>query len=126
MKQGAVVGCAAEALPAAETAEAEQGQRSVFCESAATLEAKAGHRNPEEGGLVFSCSAALPFNASFLFPFFRSAGARGPGRGFRLPLPRPSGLPTLPNDQGRPLDPDRVVALGKSLKKHDGLGSSKL
>ena len=33
--------CAAEALPAAETAEAEQGQRSVFCEA----EAKAGHRN---------------------------------------------------------------------------------
>ena len=42
-----MIGCAAEALPAAETAEAEQGQRSVFCESAATLEAKAGHRNPE-------------------------------------------------------------------------------
>ena len=41
--------CAAEALPAAETAEAEQGQRSVFCEGAATPEAKAGHRNP--GGL---------------------------------------------------------------------------
>ena len=39
--------CAAEALPAAETAEAEQGQRSVFCEGAATPEAKAGHRNPE-------------------------------------------------------------------------------
>ena len=37
--------CAAEALPAAETAEAEQGQRSVFCEGAATPEAKAGHRN---------------------------------------------------------------------------------
>ena len=44
-----VAGCAAEALPAAETAEAEQGQRSVFCEGAATPEAKAGHRNP--GGL---------------------------------------------------------------------------
>ena len=41
-----VAGCAAEALPAAETAEAEQGQRSVFCEGAATPEAKAGHRNP--------------------------------------------------------------------------------
>ena len=39
--------CVAEALPAAETAEAEQGQRSVFCEGAATPEAKAGHRNPE-------------------------------------------------------------------------------
>ena len=41
-----VAGCAAEALPAAETAEAEQGQRSAFCEGAATPEAKAGHRNP--------------------------------------------------------------------------------
>ena len=38
--------CVAEALPAAETAEAEQGQRSAFCEGAATPEAKAGHRNP--------------------------------------------------------------------------------
>ena len=43
--------CAAEALPAAETAEAEQGQWSVFCEGAATPEAKAGHRNrAAEGG----------------------------------------------------------------------------
>ena len=37
--------CAAEARPSDETAEAEQGQRSVFCEGAATPEAKAGHRN---------------------------------------------------------------------------------
>ena len=37
--------CAAEARPADETAEAEQGQRSVFCEGAATPEAKAGHHN---------------------------------------------------------------------------------
>ena len=42
--------CAAEALPAAETAEAEQGQRSVFCEGAATPEAKAGHRNRAAAG----------------------------------------------------------------------------
>ena len=48
MKQGAAAGCVAEALPAAETTEAEQGQRSVFYESAATLEAKAGYRNPEQ------------------------------------------------------------------------------
>ena len=47
MKQGAVVGCAVEALPAAEAAEAEQGQRSVFCKGATTPEAKAGNRNPE-------------------------------------------------------------------------------
>ena len=37
--------CAAEALPAAETAEAEQGQRSAFCKPAATGAAKTGHRN---------------------------------------------------------------------------------
>ena len=37
--------CAAEAHPADETAEAEQGQRSAFCEGVATPEAKAGHRN---------------------------------------------------------------------------------
>ena len=42
--------CAAEALPAAETAEAEQGQRSAFCEGAATPEAKAGHRNRAAAG----------------------------------------------------------------------------
>ena len=32
----------------AETAEPELGQRSVFCEGAATPEAKTGHRNPEQ------------------------------------------------------------------------------
>ena len=37
--------CAAEALPAAETAEAEQGQRSAFCKRAASRAAKTGHRN---------------------------------------------------------------------------------
>ena len=45
----------AEALPAAETAEAEQGPRSVFCKGAATPEAKAGHRNPGPvGGLHYN------------------------------------------------------------------------
>ena len=51
-----VAGCAAEALPVAETAEAEQGQRSAFCEGAATPEAKAGHRNP--GGLDINNAGA--------------------------------------------------------------------
>ncbi len=37
--------CEAEARPADETAEAEQGQRSVFCKPAATGAAKTGHRN---------------------------------------------------------------------------------
>ncbi len=47
MKQGTAVGNVGEVLPAAETAEPELGPWSVFCESAATLEAKAGHHNPE-------------------------------------------------------------------------------
>ena len=42
--------CAAEAHPADETAEAEQGQRSAFCEGVATPEAKAGHRNRAAAG----------------------------------------------------------------------------
>ena len=54
----------------------------------------------EQGGAAFLRFAALPLTTSFFFPFDRSAGARGPGRGFRLPLPTPSGLPTHPNDQG--------------------------
>ena len=37
--------CEAEARPADETAEAEQGQRSAFCKPAATGAAKAGNRN---------------------------------------------------------------------------------
>ena len=37
--------CEAEARPADETAEAGQGQRSVFCKPAATGAAKTGHRN---------------------------------------------------------------------------------
>ena len=37
--------CAAEARPADETAEAEQGQRSAFCKRAIARAAKTGHRN---------------------------------------------------------------------------------
>ena len=37
--------CAAEARPADETAEAEQGQRSAFCKRATARAAKTGHRN---------------------------------------------------------------------------------
>ena len=48
MKQGAAAGNVGEVLPAAETAEPELGPWSIFCESAATLEAKAGHHNPEQ------------------------------------------------------------------------------
>ena len=64
--------CAAEALPAAETAEAEQGQRSVFCEGAATPEAKAGHRNP--GGLdTNNAGASLYSRPPQRDPIFRDA-----------------------------------------------------
>ena len=41
-------GCVGEALSAAETAEPDQGQRSVFCKRAMTRAAKAGNRNPEQ------------------------------------------------------------------------------
>ena len=40
-------GCAAEPLPAADTGEAEQGQRSAFCKRAPPRAAKTGHRNPD-------------------------------------------------------------------------------
>ena len=43
--------CEAEARPADETAEAEQGQRSAFCKSAATGAAKAGNRNHQGEGI---------------------------------------------------------------------------
>ena len=56
--------------------------------------------NPEEGGRVFLRFAALPQTISFLFLSIRCARPRGGGRGFRFPLPTPSGLPTHPNDQG--------------------------
>ena len=65
------MGCAAEALPVAETAEAEQGQRSVFCEGAATPEAKAGHRNP--GGLDNNNAGAGLRRPPQRDPIFRDA-----------------------------------------------------
>ena len=57
-------GCAAEALPAAETAEAEQGQRSAFCKRPPWRAAKTGHRNP--GGLDEKSRIKMP--AKFLPP----------------------------------------------------------
>ena len=73
MKQGAVVGCAVEALSAAEAAEAEQGQRSVFCKGATTPEAKS--REPQPG-------AALRFlQAPFLARRKNRLSARGTNAG---------------------------------------------
>ena len=43
--------CEAEARPADETAEAEQGQRSAFCKPAVTGAAKAGNRNHQGEGI---------------------------------------------------------------------------
>ena len=63
--------CVAEALPAAETAEAEQGQRSAFCEGAATPEAKAGHRNP--GGRYKQCGGQPYSRPPQRDPIFRDA-----------------------------------------------------
>ena len=110
-----MVGCAAEALPAAETAEAEQGQRSAFCEGATTPEAKAGHRNPDQGG------AALLRLADFCGAPRRALAKTGALRQLW-----PGCFVHWTRRAKAALDPDRVVALGKSLKKHDGLGPLKL
>ncbi len=72
----------------------------------------------EQGGAAFLRFAALPLTTSFFFPFDRSAGARGPGRGFRLPLPTPSGLPTHPNDQGLNPGPKSRSRGVQKPKKH--------
>ena len=48
VQKGDTRDCEAEALPAAEAAEAEQGPRSAFCKPAATGAAKTGHRNQED------------------------------------------------------------------------------
>ena len=46
--QGDIRDCEAEARPADETAEAEQGQRSAFCKRASARAVKTGHRNQED------------------------------------------------------------------------------
>ena len=69
--------CVAEARPADETAEAEQGQRSAFCKPAATGAAKAGNRN-HQGGKNF-CRAAARRNGfpleRVVFDTLNNAGA---------------------------------------------------
>ena len=67
--------CEAEARPADETAEAEQGQRSAFCKPAATGAAKAGNRNHQgEGISVLRMQAEMgsPWSVALL----RHAAAR--------------------------------------------------
>ena len=110
-------GCAAEALPAADTAEAEQGQPSKFSSeprSAQKIWQTATRRR--EGR--FSC-ALPPYREPFIsFPFYSLRWARGGGRGFRFPLPTPSGLPTHPNDQGLNPGPKRGSRSVQRPKKH--------
>ena len=57
-------------------------------------------------------------NNSFLSLAIRCARPRGGGRGFRLPLPTPSGLPTHPNDQGLNPGPKRGSRSVQRPKKH--------
>src|SRR5699024_966083 len=60
--------CEAEARPADETAEAEQGQRSAFCKPAATGAAKAGNRNHQGEGISvprMRAEMGSPWSVSF-------------------------------------------------------------
>ena len=60
--------CEAEARPADETAEAEQGQRSAFCKPAATGAAKAGNRNHQGEGISvprIRAEMGSPWSAAF-------------------------------------------------------------
>ena len=60
--------CEAEARPADETAEAEQGQRSAFCKPAATGAAKAGNRNHQGEGISvprLRAEMGSPWSVSF-------------------------------------------------------------
>ena len=52
--------CGAEPLPAAETGEAEQGPRSVFCKGATTPAAKAGNRNQRNFCHAYACRNGFP------------------------------------------------------------------
>ena len=97
-KQGAVFGAALQFSQGRTVARWEnwlsaRGQRSAFCEGAATPEAKTGHRNPEQGGMVFLCFAALPFNTLSLFLFVRCARPRGGREGVSTPPPYPLWIP---------------------------------
>ena len=97
--------------------EAEQGQPSKFSSeprSAQKIWQTATRRR--EGR--FSC-ALPPYREPFIsFPFYSLRWARGGGRGFRFPLPTPSGLPTHPNDQGLNPGPKRGSRSVQRPKKH--------
>ena len=70
--------CAAEARPADETAEAEQGQRSVFLQAALARAAKTGHRNQNRGEGFLSCAAGRkgsPLDITETAPCLRLHGA---------------------------------------------------
>src|SRR5699024_5494668 len=67
------------------------------------------------GGTVKPLKSLKPLVSFAVIPSFYRLSlrwARGPGRVFRLPLPRPSGLPTLPQRPGRSPGPKS----GRSLR----------
>ena len=74
--------CEAEARPADETAEAEQGQRSAFCKPAATGAAKAGNRNHQGEGISvprMRAEMGSPWSVSLfdtLYHFFSQISSR--------------------------------------------------
>ena len=73
--------CEAEARPADETAEAEQGQRSAFCKPAATGAAKAGNRNHQGEGISVArlrAEMGSPWSVALL-RHAEAAGAFSPG-----------------------------------------------
>ena len=68
--------CEAEARPADETAEAEQGQRSAFCKPAATGAAKAGNRN-HQGERISAARLRAEMGSPWSVAFLRHAEAPG-------------------------------------------------
>ena len=112
--------CEAEARPADETAEAEQGQRSAFCKPAVTGAAKAGNRNHQGEGISvprMRAEMGSPWSVSF-FDTLKQGLHKGPllfvrafvmlgeddgflyGAGLTL-LARPLFLPARPGDGRR-------------------------
>ena len=86
---------------------------------------KFGKRQPG-GGRGGSCALPPYANHSFLSLSIRCARPRGGGRGFRFPLPTPSGLPTHPNDQGLNPGPKRGSRGVQKPEKTIVLGPYKL
>ena len=77
-----------------------------------------GHRPAPRKSAKRKRGYVMVSTASMCFDRLALRWARGGGRGFRLPLPTPSGLPTLPQRPGRSPGPKtQKVAPGVWLKK---------